>query len=102
MLFRSGGILALASLVPDACVRLFELVRAGNHDAARDLQRQMLPLARLISTGYGVPGLKAALALSGIDAGFPRLPLAPAPDGAVAALRTALNTLEDAFDLDDE
>ena len=98
----SGGILALASLVPDACVRLFELVRAGNYDAARDLQRQVLPLARLISTGYGVPGLKAALALSGIDAGFPRLPLAPAPDGAVAALRTALNTLEDALDLNDE
>ncbi|MEQ1911950.1 MAG: dihydrodipicolinate synthase family protein [Vicinamibacterales bacterium] len=93
----SGGILALASLVPDACVRLFELVRAGNYEAARDLQRQVLPLARLISTGYGVPGLKAALALSGIDAGLPRPPLAPAPEAAVSALRTALSALEDAF-----
>lgn len=93
----SGGILALASLVPDACVRLFDLVRSGNYDAARELQRQVLPLARLISTGYGVPGLKAALALNGIDVGIPRLPLAPAPDAAVVALKAALHTFEDAF-----
>ena len=93
----SGGILALAAVFPEACVRLFELMRAGNHEAARALQRQILPMARLISTGHGVPGLKAVLALIGIDAGYPRAPLAPAPDTAVAALKTALTTFEDAF-----
>jgi 4-hydroxy-2-oxoglutarate aldolase len=86
-----GGILALASIVPDACVRLYELVRAGRIDEGRQLQRQLLPLARLISSGYGVPGLKAAAALVGIDVGAPRLPLVPAPDAAVAALRAALH-----------
>lgn len=93
----SGGILALAALLPDACVRLFELTRSGHQDEARLLQRQLLPLARLISTGYGVPGLKAALLLSGVDAGLPRLPLAPAPEPARAALKHALNTFEEAF-----
>lgn len=93
----SGGILALAAVIPDACVRLFTLVRAGDYEAARALQRQILPLARLISTGYGVPGLKAALALTGIDAGLPRAPLAPATDVAVTALRSALTAFEDAF-----
>ena len=93
----SGGILALAALVPDACVRLLDLVRARDYAGAQALQRRLLPLARLISTGHGVPGLKAALALSGIDAGVPRLPLAPAPDAAVAALQSALDTFEDAF-----
>ena len=34
-----GGILALACVLPDACVRLFELARAGRHDEARALQR---------------------------------------------------------------
>lgn len=92
-----GGILALAALIPDACVRLFELVRSGQYEEGRALQRRMLPLARLISTGYGVPGLKAALAFTGIDAGLPRAPLAQAPDAAVAALRSALHTFEDAF-----
>lgn len=91
-----GGILALASLIPDACIRLFDLMRAGKIEEGRALQRQLLPLARLISTGYGVPGLKAALALTGIDAGFPRSPLAPAPDAAITALRSALHTFEEA------
>jgi len=93
----SGGILALAALLPDACVRLFDLTRNGHQADARLLQRQLLPLARLISTSYGVPGLKAALRLSGRDVGFPRLPLAPASESAVAALKQALNTFEEAF-----
>ena len=92
-----GAILALGALLPEACVRLVGLVSEGKLDEARALQRQVLPLARLISTGYGVPGLKAALRLTGVDAGWPRPPLAPAPDAAVDALRHALHTFEDAF-----
>lgn len=92
----AGGILALGALLPDACVRLFELARAGHYEEARALQRQILPLARLISTGHGVPGLKAALAATGIDVGLPRAPLAPAPEAAVQALRNALTAFKDA------
>jgi 4-hydroxy-2-oxoglutarate aldolase len=91
-----GGILALAALLPDACFRLFDLVRAGRIQEGFALQRQLLPLARLISTGYGVAGLKAALMLTGVDAGFPRAPLTPAPDAAITALRSALQTFEEA------
>src|SRR5438552_6027698 len=56
-----GGILAPASIVPDACVRLFDLTKSGRHDEARALQAQLVPLARLLGPTYGVPGLKAAL-----------------------------------------
>lgn len=91
----SGAILALGALMPGACAQLVALVQAGRLDEARALQRRVLPLARLISTGHGVPGLKAALALTGIDAGFPRAPLAPAPAAAVDQLRAALRTYED-------
>ena len=57
----SGGILAVACAIPDACVRIYEHVAAGRHDEARALQRQVVPLARLLTTRHGIPGLKAAL-----------------------------------------
>ena len=75
-------------------LRLFALAKAGRHDEARALQAQLMPLARLLGPTYGVPGLKAALKLTGFDFGVPRSPLAPVPDSAVAALREALADLE--------
>src|SRR5882672_10940033 len=69
-----GGILALACVVPGACMHLFELTRAGRHDEALALQRQLVPLARLLGATYGVPGLKAALNLLGYDLRIPRPP----------------------------
>src|SRR6516162_2671138 len=81
-----GGILAPACVVTEGCARLFELARAGRHDEARRLQQQLLPIARLLGGGgYGIPGLKAALAVIGYDMGVPRPPLAPPPEAAFAA-----------------
>jgi dihydrodipicolinate synthase/N-acetylneuraminate lyase len=90
-----GGILALACAVPDACARLFTLARAGKHDEARALQRELIPLARLLGPTHGVPGLKAALNLLGYDVGLPRPPLIPLPAAALPALREALSTFEE-------
>jgi len=90
-----GGILALGCAAPDACVRLFELTGAGSHNEALALQRQLVPLARLLGSTHGVPGLKAALNLLGYDVGLPRPPLAPLPDAAIPALREALARFEE-------
>ena len=90
-----GGILALGCAAPDACVRLFELTRAGSHNEALALQRQLVPLARLLGSTHGVPGLKAALNLLAYDVGLPRPPLAPLPDAAIPALREALARFEE-------
>src|SRR5207247_8399036 len=79
----SGGILALACVLPEPCMRIFELARRGRHAEALAIQRQVLPLSRLLGR-YGVPGLKAALNLCGYDVGLPRAPLARAADAAVA------------------
>jgi 4-hydroxy-2-oxoglutarate aldolase len=92
-----GGILAPASVLPDACVRLFQLTRDGRHAEARALQQQLAPVARILGATYGVPGLKAALNLAGVDVGAPRPPLAPVPDTAIAAIRDALAAFEAAF-----
>jgi 4-hydroxy-2-oxoglutarate aldolase len=90
----AGGILAAACVLPEPCMRVYELTRAGRHTEALASQRRILPLARLLST-YGVPGLKAALNLTGYDVGVPRPPLAPAPEGGVAHLRDALAAFEE-------
>ena len=91
----AGGILALASALPEPCVRLFELTRAGRHDEALALQRELVPIARLLGATHGVPGLKAALNLLGYDVGVPRPPLLPLPESIVPALRDALAHFEE-------
>ncbi len=92
----SGGILALGAVLPDACVRLFELMTQKRHDEALVLQRQLAPIARLLGSVYGVAGLKAALPLIGIDVGLPRPPLVPVPDAGLEALKQALSTFQGA------
>lgn len=73
----SGGILALADLVPGHCRRLLELFQAGDSDGAAELQRRLNPLNRAIggSRGFGIAGLKAAVELQGLTGGAPRRPL---------------------------
>ena len=90
----TGGILALSCVLPDACVRLFELVRAGKHAEAGALNDRLLPMAKLGSM-HGIAGLKAALKLIGCDVGGPRSPLAPVSDATVAVLREALVSFEE-------
>ena len=90
-----GGILALACVAPVACVRLFELTVTGAHAEALDLQRRIVPAARLLGNRFGVAGLKAALALIGCDVGSPRAPLLSIDDVGIAALREALSGLDE-------
>ena len=88
-----GGVLALASVVPEPCVELYEHLRAGRGAEALRLQQRLAPLARLVTRVHGVPGLKAALSLVGYVGGDPRPPFRPAPKPAVDALRRALAEL---------
>jgi 4-hydroxy-2-oxoglutarate aldolase len=87
-----GAILALAGLLPGECVRLRTLVAEGRLEEARALQRRLMPLAKAVGGGYGVPGLKAALELMGFAAGPPRPPLRAAGTEVVETLRAELAT----------
>ncbi len=91
----TGGILALSCVLPDACVRLYELARAGKHDEAQAMQHRLFGVAKLVGSMHGIAGLKAALKLVGCDVGNPRSPLAPVSDATVAVLREALVSFEE-------
>ncbi|MEW5981309.1 MAG: dihydrodipicolinate synthase family protein [Acidobacteriota bacterium] len=72
-----GGIIAVANVVPDICVRLYDLVISGRHDEARVLQRRLTPLAKAVTSGYLIAGLKAAMDMAGYVGGEVRGPLRP-------------------------
>ena len=75
-----GGILALANISPEECVEIQELVEAGNHSKAIELQKKMLPVNKAITAKYGVAGLKAAMDMLGYFGGEPRAPLSKLND----------------------
>lgn len=85
----SGGVLALACVLPEACTQLYALTRSASHADALALQRRLVPAARLLSR-FGVAGLKAALAAAGYPAGDPRPPLVPMDEAGLIALTQAL------------
>ena len=88
-----GAILALASVLPEACVRMQTLVVEQRLAEARARQHWLTPLARSVGTTYGVAGLKAALDLTGYNGGVPRPPLRPAPPSVVETISGQLAAL---------
>ena len=92
-----GGILAVANVLPDACVAVAECVRAGRHDEARAFQQRLVRLAALVSTIHGVAGLKAALDEVGFRGGPVRAPLQPATPAVRAEIAAALAAAGEAF-----
>ena len=88
-----GAVLAVAALLPDECVHMVRLVQENKIAEARELQRTLMPIARAVGGGYGIPGLKAALDLLGFTGGVPRPPLRPASKQAVETIRGQLDAL---------
>jgi 4-hydroxy-2-oxoglutarate aldolase len=70
-----GGILAVAQVAPEAWVNILNLFKKGKMDEARAIQGQMTPLAKAVTTKYGIGGLKMALDMVGYFGGDPRPPL---------------------------
>jgi len=86
-----GAIIAVSALRPSLCLDLLAHVRAGEFDKALALQRRITPLGRAVTTMYGIPGLKAALDLTGYCGGAPRSPLPPLTADALETIRTLLD-----------
>ena len=71
----TGAILAAACVTPELAVAIFQAVMANDHTRARDLQRAFTPLARAVTTRFGIGGLKHALDLAAYAGGRVRAPL---------------------------
>ena len=70
-----GAILAFANAAPYATIAIWEAFRTREEEAARDWQNRIARAAVLVTTKYGIPGLKHAMDLNGYYGGPPRLPL---------------------------
>jgi 4-hydroxy-2-oxoglutarate aldolase len=70
-----GAVVAIAGVLPEACIAIYSAYRAGDWKRAAELQEQLSPVAAAVTTGYGVPGLKVAMNMFGLFGGEPRLPL---------------------------
>jgi 4-hydroxy-2-oxoglutarate aldolase len=70
-----GGILALANIAPNECIKIFRLFNDGKLVEARKLQGKLIPVNKAVTGKYGVAGLKAAMDMLGYFGGDPRSPL---------------------------
>jgi 4-hydroxy-2-oxoglutarate aldolase len=86
-----GAILAVANVLPQECVALYEHARAGRHAEALALQRRLTRLAQLVTAVHGIAGLKAALELVGYAGGSVRAPLLPLSNAARGEIAAALD-----------
>jgi len=72
-----GGILALACVLPEACVELYEAAASGDAAQTRALQQRLLEPAATIVSRLGIPAVKYAMDQRGYYGGSPRAPLLP-------------------------
>ena len=89
-----GGVLALANIAPNSCVKICDLVQKNKFKEARELQLKMIPINKAITTNYGISGLKAALDMLDYFGGEPKLPLLPATEAEKREIRKILKRAE--------
>lgn len=71
----TGGVLSLANVLPGPCCDLYHLFTQRKYDDAKKLSFRLARLNQAISGAWGVPGVKAAMDITGFKAGQPRHPL---------------------------
>ena len=89
----AGGILAVANVLPERCVELYEHACAGRREQALELQRRITPLAQMVSSQHGIAGLKVALTHLGYPVGGCRGPLQPVSDAVKSTIIRAVDAL---------
>lgn len=72
-----GAVAATANVAPRLIVDLYNAVKAGNIDLARDLQYKLLPIRKAFTMGTFPVVIKEALNLMGLPAGPARRPIQP-------------------------
>jgi 4-hydroxy-2-oxoglutarate aldolase len=89
----SGAVMAIAAVLPDMCVEIFDLVQKQRHAEALALQRRIVPLGRLLGAMHGIAGLKYALDQIGYVGGPARPPIGPVSADGQRQIREQLAAL---------
>ncbi len=89
----AGAILAIACVVPDACVDLYEASRRGETERVEQIKKQAIAPAAALVTKFGIAGLKWAMDRVGYYGGAPRAPLLPVNESAKVELDAILASL---------
>ncbi len=87
-----GGILALANIAPEECIRIYKFVSEHKLKEAEKLQSVLVPVNKAITSTYGVAGLKRAMDLVGLFGGNPRMPLEPLFGSKIEELKNILRS----------
>jgi 4-hydroxy-2-oxoglutarate aldolase len=85
-----GGVLALANVTPETCIKIHGLVQEGDFKAAQQIQLKMIPVNKAVTAIFGIAGLKTALDMLGYFGGEPRAPLLPSSDETKTAIENIL------------
>ncbi len=88
-----GGVCVHTHVVGPQVKELVRLWRAGEHEAARRLDRELAPSIELLRVVTNPIAIKAALNLLGHEVGGHRLPLVEPTDDELAAVRDCLARL---------
>jgi len=91
-----GGVLALASALPEKCAALYQLFRAGQHEKARELHNVLVRCSKLIVSDSGIPAVKFVMDHRGYRGGIPRLPIPPLHEEQKKRLMELLGAIEPA------
>ena len=88
-----GVISVVSNVVPGRVARMCKLADEGNYAEAAKIHHALYPLTRSLFLDGNPAGVKRAMHLLGRDSGEIRLPLVPASEATVAAIRDALGKL---------
>jgi 4-hydroxy-2-oxoglutarate aldolase len=85
-----GGVLGVGNLMPGETAELVAAHQEGRGQAAGRLQEHVGPVHKVVVGDMGVPGIKAAMDLIGLQGGNPRPPMLPLAEKRRAELRQVL------------
>jgi 4-hydroxy-2-oxoglutarate aldolase len=89
-----GAILAYANAAPYSVIAIWEAYRTREEAAGMDWQNRIGRASALVTSKYGVPGLKYAMDLNGYYGGPPRLPLTVPTEAAKKEIEEAFRDLK--------
>ena len=89
-----GAILAAANVIPGIFGKLRTAFMERDLETALTLQRRSNALSYAVTRDFGVPGLKAAMRLRGVNGGYPRAPLLDVDAATMTKLEVMLEEIK--------